>query len=87
MSQRLHILNREFNTYPDINLSEACRNMVFKIGYIAKMGPQNKLGKQWHPIAKLVCILGDLAVTTISRLCSEEIMYPVFGHFKCVEGL
>ena len=61
--------------------------MVFKAGHLAKMGPLKKLGKQWHPIAKLVCNLVDLAVTAISRLYSEETRYPVFGHFKCVEGL
>ena len=61
--------------------------MVFKAGYVAKMGPLNKSGKHWHPIAKLVRNLGDLAVTAISRLYSEETMYPVRSHFKCVEGL
>ena len=61
--------------------------MVCKAGYVAKMGPFNMLGKPWHPIAKLVRNLGTLAVTVISRLYSEETMYPVFSPFKCVEGL
>ena len=61
--------------------------MVFKARYVAKMGPLNKLGKQWHPIAKLVRNLGDLAATEISRLYNEKTQYPVYSHFKCVEGL
>ena len=61
--------------------------MVFKAGYVVNMGPLNKLGKQWHPIAKLVRNLGHLAVMVISRLYTEETMYLVFSHFKCVEGL
>ena len=56
--------------------------MVFKAGYVAKMGPLNKLAKPW-----LVRNLSDLAVTVISRLYSKETMDPVFSHFTCVEGL
>ena len=87
VSQRLHILSPQFNAYPDISLWEACRNVVFKAGCIAKMGPLNELGKQWHSITNLVRNLAFLAVKAICRLFSEETMYPIFGHFKCVEGL
>ena len=61
--------------------------MVFKAGYVPKMAPLNKLGKQSRPFAKPVRNLGDPAVQTISRLYSEETMYPIAGHFECLEGL
>ena len=50
-------------------------------------GPLNKLGKQWHRIAKSVRNFSALAVTAISRLYSKETMYLACSHFKCFEGL
>ena len=60
--------------------------MVSKVGYVAKMAPLGQAMAPLHPIAKLVENLGDLAVRAISRLYSKQTVYPVFGHFKCLEG-